>query len=101
MGGDFGSHNDSAVGIYCAEAKEANESVINATHKILPSKNAKSTPIEKTQQDVAYEKQWKMKLEKWAPVSPWTANATQISVLIDRQRRVWKFWNWEVIWSIF
>lgn len=46
MGGDFGSHNDNAVGIYCAEAKETNESIVSATHKILPSKNAKRTPTE-------------------------------------------------------
>lgn len=95
MGGDFGSHNDNAVGIYCAEAKETNESIVSATHKILPSKNAKRTPTEekkKKLQDIAYEKQWKMKLEKWAPMSPSTSNAMQISALIDRQWRVWKFW---------
>lgn len=38
---------ESAVPIYCAEAKQASDSVISVTQQILSSKNAQSTPVGK------------------------------------------------------
>lgn len=48
-GGIWGRHHGSAVGIYCAEAKEANESIISVTQQnIVPPKRPTALQSRKT-----------------------------------------------------